>query len=193
MINREWIALRIHSPPGVTGRCSLTGVTGPRTGRQTNPVENPGSFHCGLSLSFDIKRPHTNGITCFRGAVQCPSVVDFPVARQPICHLPCFPMSQDTNPPATKADIDALMESNERWMGQLLTANARFRDEILESVRQNKTEAVEEMRRHFDVVVEGIRHDLLGANRDEVISLRNSKVDHEQRLLRLERSAGFAA
>lgn len=109
-------------------------------------------------------------------------------------------MSKDTNPPATKADVDAMMDSieklydsNERWMNQLLTANERFRDEILESVRRSKKEAVEEMKRHFDVVVEDIRHDLLGANRDEVIGLRNSTVDHEQRLLRLERSVGFVA
>jgi hypothetical protein len=109
-------------------------------------------------------------------------------------------MSKETNPPATKADIDALMDSigklydsNERWMNQILTANERFRDEILESVRRSKTEAVEETKRHFDVVMEDIRHDLLGANRDEVISLRNSKVDHEQRLLRIERSVGFVA
>ena len=52
MINREWIALRIYSPSGVTGRCSLTGVTGPRTGSRTLPVEFPGSFHRGLSNFF---------------------------------------------------------------------------------------------------------------------------------------------
>lgn len=128
------------------------------------------------------------------------SVVEFLVALQPIYHLPCLPMSKETNPPATKADIEAMMDSigklydsNERWMNQLLTDNKRSEDEILKSVRRNKIEAVEEMKRHFDVVVEDIRHDLLGANRDEVISLRNSKVDHEQRLLRLERSVGFVA
>jgi hypothetical protein len=109
-------------------------------------------------------------------------------------------MSKETNPPATKADIEALMdsigklyESNDRWMKQLLTVNEHFQTQILESIRRNKMEAVEEMKRHFDVVVEDIRHDLLGANRDEVIRLQNAKVDHDQRLLRLERSVGFAA
>lgn len=127
-------------------------------------------------------------------------VVEFQVALQPIYHLPCLPMSKETNPPATKADIEALMdsigklyESNDRWVAQLLKSNERSRDEILESIRRNRTEAVEEMKRHFDVVVEDIRHDLLGANRDEVISLRNSKVDHEQRLLRLEQTVGVTA
>ena len=107
-------------------------------------------------------------------------------------------MSKETSPPATKADIEALMESignlyqaHERWMNQHLTGQEEFRDEILKSVRRNRTESVDEMKRHFDVVVEDIRHDLVGANRDEVVSLRNSRVDHEQRLLRLERYIGF--
>lgn len=110
-------------------------------------------------------------------------------------------MSKDANtPPATKADIEALMESigklyesNERWMKQLLEANEKFRDELLESMGRFKTDTVDEITRHFDVVVENIRHDLIGANRDEVVSLTNAKVDHEQRLLRLERTVGFCA
>ena len=121
-------------------------------------------------------------------------------------------MSKDANKtPATKADMEALMDSigklydsNERWMKQLLEANERNRDELIadhkrfgaemhKSMERFKKETVDEITRHFDVVVESIRHDLIGANRDEVISLTNAKVDHEQRLLRLERTVGVCA
>ena len=37
---------------------------------------------------------------------------------------------------------------------------------------------------HFDVTVEAIRHDLLGANRDRI-------ENHEDRILRLERHGGL--
>lgn len=43
----------------------------------------------------------------------------------------------------------------------------------------------EDMKRYFDVCVETIRHDLLGANKDKIES-------HEDRIRRLERHAGFA-
>ncbi len=52
----------------------------------------------------------------------------------------------------------------------------------------------EETRRHFDVVAEDIRHDLLGANKDEIEGLKQSRTDHGQRIARLERhSFGVAA
>jgi hypothetical protein len=120
-------------------------------------------------------------------------------------------MSKEANTsPATKADIEALMDSigklydtNERWMKQLLEVNERCRDELSadhkrlgtemhKSMERFRKEAVDEITRHFDVVVENIRHDLVGANHDEVISLKNQKVNHEQRLLRLERTVGYA-
>ncbi len=51
-----------------------------------------------------------------------------------------------------------------------------------------KTEII----RHFDVTVEKIRHDLHGANRDEIEVLKDSKADHEQRIVHLEKHAGVA-
>jgi len=59
----------------------------------------------------------------------------------------------------------------------LYDANKEWKDEII---------------RHFDVVAENIRHDLLGANRDEIEVLKNSKSDHEQRIVHLEKRAGIA-
>lgn len=66
--------------------------------------------------------------------------------------------------PATKDDIKQLMES----IGRVYDANQRWANEIV---------------RHFDVTVETIRHDLLGANKDRI-------EDHEDRITRLERRAG---
>jgi len=74
--------------------------------------------------------------------------------------------------PATKADFIARMGSigklhvaNEAWRDEILTANEGWKDEII---------------RHFDVVVENIRHDLEGANRDEVELPTHSKSNCEQ-------------
>lgn len=39
---------------------------------------------------------------------------------------------------------------------------------------------------HFDLVAENIRHDLTGANRDELESLKNTTKSHERRIKALE-------
>ncbi|MDD5041942.1 MAG: hypothetical protein PHX87_06110 [Candidatus Peribacteraceae bacterium] len=79
-------------------------------------------------------------------------------------------MNDDTAP-ATKADIGELREE---FTAQFKT----FKDEIL---------------RHFDLAVETIRHDLVGANRDEILQMKDKSQDHERRIVRLERSAGLPA
>lgn len=58
-----------------------------------------------------------------------------------------------------------LMES----IGKLYDANERWKNEV---------------KRHFDVTVEKIRHDLQGANKDQIENL-------EDRLDRLEKHAGL--
>lgn len=62
-------------------------------------------------------------------------------------------------------------------IGKLYDANEGWKDDII---------------RHFDVAVEDIRHDLEGANRDEIGVLKDAKRDHEQRIVRLEQQAGIA-
>ncbi len=68
------------------------------------------------------------------------------------------------SPPASKEDITMLMGE----IGKLYDANKRWKDEIMQ---------------HFDVVAENIRHDALGANRDEVERLKD-------RVTRLEEVVG---
>lgn len=73
--------------------------------------------------------------------------------------------SDDTSP-ATKADIKMLMDS----MGKLFDANEKWKDEL---------------KGHFDLTVETIRHDLIGAKNDKI-------ENHEDRLRKLERHTGLA-
>jgi len=76
-------------------------------------------------------------------------------------------MTKDDTSPATKADIKSLMDS----IGRLYDANEKWKDQIID---------------HFQIVAEDIRHDLKGANHDEIQSLKNTKDDHERRLQTLE-------
>ncbi|MBI3331406.1 hypothetical protein HYZ99_00415 [Candidatus Peregrinibacteria bacterium] len=66
--------------------------------------------------------------------------------------------------------------------------NAKATKGDIRSVRQEmralKTEIVEELKRHFDVTVETIRHDLLGANKDDIEVLKD-------RVTRLEDHTGL--
>lgn len=75
-------------------------------------------------------------------------------------------MSDDTTP-ATKADIRGLREE----------------------IKASKKEILHQ----FQLTVETIRHDLAGANRDEISQMKDTSQDHEQRIVRLERSAGLPA
>lgn len=84
-------------------------------------------------------------------------------------------MKDDTTP-ATKADIQMLMDS----IGKLYDANERWKDEVMSDVK-----------RHFDVVVEQIRHDLKGANREAIEVHKDRTNDHETRIGRLEARAGI--
>lgn len=74
--------------------------------------------------------------------------------------------SHDPSAAATKQDIGILMEEF-----------ATIRTEIMDAEERTK--------RHFDLTVETIRHDLLGANRDDIETIKD-------RIARLERHAGFA-
>ena len=80
----------------------------------------------------------------------------------------------DNQTPSTKADIAALMDS----IGKLYDANECWKDEII---------------RHFDVTVENIRHDLEGANKDDIELLKDAKNRRAERIQRLERHVGIVA
>jgi len=73
----------------------------------------------------------------------------------------------DETTPATKADIRGLREE----------------------INTSKEEILHE----FRLTVETIRHDLVGANRDEISQMKDKSQDHERRIVRLERSSGLAS
>jgi len=73
---------------------------------------------------------------------------------------------------------------------------AAVRDELKEEIAELRRDielSTLEVKRHFDVVIEDLRHDLLGARSDEVEVLKDSRKDHERRIRRLERKAGLLA
>lgn len=87
-------------------------------------------------------------------------------------------MTSDENRPATKEDVRLLMEQ----IGRLYDATEGWKDEMRDTTERWK----DEVKGHFDLAVETIRHDLLGANRDDIASMKD-------RLTRLERQTGLAA
>jgi hypothetical protein len=96
-------------------------------------------------------------------------------------------MVEDSKTPATKKDIALLMNemaklygAQEQWKREIIDRQKVWKDEILEGQAHGKDEII----RHFDVVVETIRHDLLGANRDEMEGVKD-------RVKRLERHTGL--
>jgi len=63
---------------------------------------------------------------------------------------------------------------------------ARRIDEVEKRLEARIERGMQDVTRHFDVAVESIRHDLLGANRDEIETIKD-------RVSRLEQHAGLAA
>jgi hypothetical protein len=53
-------------------------------------------------------------------------------------------------------------------------------------LREEISESEERMKAHFDLAVETIRHDLVGANKDDIQNIK-------QRVKRLEEEVGIAA
>lgn len=83
--------------------------------------------------------------------------------------------------PLTKGDIAQLLEVVQRV------------DQRMYRLEQKVEEFKDETTRHFDVIVEDLRHDLVGARSDEVEVLKDGRRDHEKRIRRLEKSAGLIA
>lgn len=81
-------------------------------------------------------------------------------------------MTGTASDPANKSDLLALEER----------LKAAFDRKLAESNRS----LLEEVKRHFDVVAENIRHDLEGANRDEISLITDTMSDHEKRLSNVE-------
>ena len=87
-----------------------------------------------------------------------------------ICYLP--PLMAD-NSPVTKGDLKQDLK--------------QLKEEIFRYFELKQ----EETHRHFDLTVETIRHDLLGANHDEIEVLKDTRKNHEERIVVLEEHAGI--
>ncbi|MBI1812506.1 hypothetical protein HY285_02600 [Candidatus Peregrinibacteria bacterium] len=98
-------------------------------------------------------------------------------------------MADDQTSPATKQDIQMLMEH----MGKLYDRIAQSEKSIEKKMEKKLEEKFEETKRHFDVTVEKIRHDLKGANKDQIEVLKDRSTSHEKRIVRLEQHAGLVA
>lgn len=92
-------------------------------------------------------------------------------------YLFSFPLLiMDDNSPATKADITKLD-------GRITDLASAFDSKLMNFA--------EEIKRHFDVIAEDLRHDVMGANRDEVSSIMDKQQDHSGRIEHLEKLAGM--
>jgi hypothetical protein len=88
-------------------------------------------------------------------------------------------MAKGSQAPASKEDIRLLMEQ----IGRLYDSNERWKDEIIREVDGRIAASEARLKHHFDLAVETIRDDLLGAHKDRI-------EDHEARIVRLERQTG---
>jgi hypothetical protein len=80
-------------------------------------------------------------------------------------------MAHDENAPATKKDVQLLMQEMGKLyekISKLYVANERWKEEIVHE---------------FKVVAENIRHDMIGIHKDKI-------ANHEDRLVRLEQHMG---
>ena len=92
-------------------------------------------------------------------------------------------MTNDDDAPATKGDLKQMATKDD--LKKMATKDD------LKKIRGEMSSMKDEILRHFDVVAEDIRHDLQGANRDEIEVLKDGKTDHEQRIVHLEQVAGM--
>jgi hypothetical protein len=102
-------------------------------------------------------------------------------------------MPEDASPPATKDDLRQFMTQLSNQIEGLYAAHERWKEELIDEVDDRLRAAEERTKRHFDLSVEQIRHDLLGAHKDAVEVLSDHDADHDRRLRILERHAGLAA
>ncbi|MDD5041932.1 MAG: hypothetical protein PHX87_06160 [Candidatus Peribacteraceae bacterium] len=102
-------------------------------------------------------------------------------------------MSQSDDAPATKRDLKALATKRElkalatKRDLKALASKRELKDLVTRREMQKEMQHMrDEILRHFDLTVETIRHDLTGANRDEMETIKD-------RVTRLERHTGLVA
>lgn len=113
---------------------------------------------------------------------------------------------EDQTTPATKADIqdldrqviqlDTKVDGLDKKIGQLDTRVDQLErrlTEVASSFDSKLMNFAEEIKRHFDVIAEDLRHDVIGANRDEVLSIVDKQQQNSDRIRHLEQLAGMPA
>jgi hypothetical protein len=87
-------------------------------------------------------------------------------------------MKERHDEPVTKGDLAELRQEVHAELQEARRENAVFHKELMQQL---------------GVIDERLRHDLLGAGNDRMVSLANGMNDHERRIQRLEKSAGLIA
>jgi len=110
------------------------------------------------------------------------------------------PMAKDSQSLATKKDIQILMDKMGKTydrIERLHEDNAKWKDEILDTMdkRMDKRlkESEDKIINNFNVVAENIHHDTAGANKDEIEVLKDSRQNHEKRIIKLEKHTSLVA
>lgn len=100
--------------------------------------------------------------------------------------------TSDGQAPATKQDVTLIMQDVAlikrditlimEEIGKLYAANAQWKGELEEQISASE----ERTKLHFDVTAEHITSSLVGANREEIIVLKDTAKKHDQRITHLE-------
>jgi gas vesicle protein len=88
----------------------------------------------------------------------------------------------DNQAPATKADIQMLMDS----IGNLYDANKRWKDELKQEMNEVNAHWKDELKEHFDLAVEHFHDEFNSAHREKISLLDDRVKDHEERLCTVE-------
>ena len=98
-------------------------------------------------------------------------------------------MKDQHNEPVTKGYLAELQLAT---LSDLKDLRQELHEE-LKDVRRENAVFHRELMQQLAVIDERLRHDLLGAGNDRMVSLRSSMDDHERRIQRLEKSSGVMA
>ncbi|MBU0458942.1 hypothetical protein KJ652_03005 [Patescibacteria group bacterium] len=130
-------------------------------------------------------------------------------------------MANDTSQqPATKQDITEaignLHQYMVKWKDENLVSNKKWKDEIInatdEKILKSENRIIRILKRYFDtnielalerqetslihkfnVIAENLHHNAVGANKDEIETLKDTHKTHDLRITRLEKHTNLIA
>ena len=96
-------------------------------------------------------------------------------------------MTDQSQSPATKKDVKLLMEQMGKFYERTHREMLDVKEGLVTEMDRKISASEDRIKHYFDVVAENIKHDFLrGALPDKI-------EQHEDRIIRLEQHAGFAA